>query len=356
LSLVLTKAVYFIEDMFEKLPIHWMWWPAIGGFAVGIIGYYQPNTLGVGYDNITNVLSGNVTLTLLLTLSLFKFLSWAIALGSGTSGGTLAPLLTIGGACGAIIGSFILGLFPNAQISLSMAALIGMSAMFAGASRAYLTSIAFALEATMQSEALLPLLGACTASYLVSFFFMENTIMTEKIARRGIYTPDAYEPDILRKIKVAEVFSNKPHRFHFQTSLKAIKDYLRTSSSSDTHILVTDHDGNYHGMVAFAQLYAHADENVSVTSIVNKQGSTIYSNESLSKAVEQMSEQEEELLPVLSPEDQKVVGVLTYKDVLKAYNANIRASKEAGINLSLKRQRLRMMIRGRNFYKTKNPL
>ncbi|MBC7400297.1 MAG: chloride channel protein, partial [Mucilaginibacter sp.] len=99
-SLGITKIVYWVEDMFEKLPIHWMWWPAVGGLAVGAIGYYAPHTLGVGYDNITGILSGTWPLTLVLSLCIFKFLSWAIALGSGTSGGTLAPLLTMGGAAG----------------------------------------------------------------------------------------------------------------------------------------------------------------------------------------------------------------------------------------------------------------
>jgi CIC family chloride channel protein len=102
LSVGITKIVYSIEDAFEKLPIHWMWWPAIGGLAVGAYRFYAPHTLGVGYDNITGILSGSWPLQLVITLCLFKFLSWAIALGSGTSGGTLAPLLTIGGACGVL--------------------------------------------------------------------------------------------------------------------------------------------------------------------------------------------------------------------------------------------------------------
>ncbi|MDB5151063.1 MAG: chloride channel protein, partial [Mucilaginibacter sp.] len=125
ISIGVTKIVYFIEDSFEKLPVHWMWWPAIGGLAVGVIGYFAPHTLGVGYDNITGILSGTWTIRLLGMLCFFKFLSWAIALGSGTSGGTLAPLLTIGGAAGALIGSGILMIFPAAGITIPLAALIG---------------------------------------------------------------------------------------------------------------------------------------------------------------------------------------------------------------------------------------
>jgi len=356
LSLLLTKAVYYIEDLFERLPIHWMWWPAMGGLAVGIIGYYQPNTLGVGYDNITSVLSGNVTLTLLLSLSIFKFLSWAIALGSGTSGGTLAPLLTIGGACGAIIGSVIMTLFPSAEINLSMSALIGMSAMFAGASRAFLTSIAFALEATMQSAALLPLLGACTASYLISFFFMENTIMTEKIARRGVLTPDAYEPDILENLTVAQVYSSKPKTLDLQGKIKDIRPFLAKNTQNESHFVVVDPNGHYQGTVSTAKLYSCIDENTTISSILEKSQCMIFGNDSLSKAIELISEEQEESVPVLSPDGHKVIGVLTYKDILKAYNVQMRERKKTGTNLSLNRQRMKMIVRGRNFYKTKNPL
>jgi CIC family chloride channel protein len=352
LSLALTKAVYAIEDLFEKLPIHWIWWPAMGGLAVGLIGYYEPNTLGVGYDNIINVLSGNITLALLLSLSFFKFLSWAIALGSGTSGGTLAPLLTIGGACGAIIGSILILLFPSADLSLPMAALIGMAAMFAGASRAYLTSIAFALEATMEPAALLPLLGACTAAYLISFFFMENTIMTEKIARRGIYTPDSYEPDILRKLSVAQVISNEFIILNPLAFVQEIRTLLNSHLLTDNHCIVVDDKGDFLGTVAITDLYGDKiDKNTTVSLILKKSKRVIKSNDSLSKAVELMSEQQEELIPVID-DGQKIIGVLTYRDILKAYKGQLRESNEAGINLSLKRQRIKMLIKGRKFYKT----
>src|SRR6185312_15788557 len=160
-SVYVTRAVYAIEDGFDKLPIHWMWWPAIGGLAVGIIGYFAPTTMGVGYDNIKQILSGNATIQVLLVLCLLKFASWAIALGSGTSGGTLAPLFTIGGALGALIGTALTVLLPQAGVDPRVAALVGMAAMFAGASRALLASVVFAFETTRQPLGLLPLLGGC---------------------------------------------------------------------------------------------------------------------------------------------------------------------------------------------------
>lgn len=243
ISIGLTKFVYLVEDNFEKLPIHWMYWPAIGGLGVGVIGYFSPHTFGVGYDNIINLLSGKLSLSIIGSLCLFKFLSWSIALGSGTSGGTLAPLLTIGGASGSIMGALILIIFPNSGITIPMAALIGMSAMFAGASRAYLTSITFALEATMQSNSLLPLLGACTAAYLVSLFFMKNTIMTEKIARRGVITPDSYQPDILIKINAEQILSQNELIFQAENSIKDVLLFIGNKKLKKKWYLVKNKEG-----------------------------------------------------------------------------------------------------------------
>lgn len=199
----LSRSVYAIEDLFEKLQIHWMWFPAIGAIAIGVTGYFAPETMGVGYGNIRFLLTGQVPLTMLFSLCVLKYISWSVSLGSGTSGGTLAPLFTIGGALGALLGIGILHLFPSAPVIIPMAALIGMASMFAGASRALLTSILFALETTGQSDTLLPLLGACIAAYFISFFLMDGSIMTEKIKRRGVHAPDAFHPDVLHSISVA---------------------------------------------------------------------------------------------------------------------------------------------------------
>ncbi len=190
-SVYVTKLVYWIEDLFDHLPVHWMWWPALGGFVVGGVGLLAPHTLGVGYDNIEHILDGSLTGLVLVTFCFLKLVSWSIALGSGTSGGTLAPLFTIGGGLGAACGT-LLNMLHFRSIDSRMAALVGMAAMFAGSSRAFLASLVFAYEATHQQSALLPLLSGCTAAYLVSSLLMRNTIMTEKIVRRGIVVPAEY--------------------------------------------------------------------------------------------------------------------------------------------------------------------
>jgi chloride channel protein, CIC family len=203
----ISRSVYVIEDLFEKIPIHWMWFPAIGAVVIGVAGYFAPYTMGVGYDNIRNLLTGKLPLAILLSLFLLKYLSWSVSLGSGTSGGTLAPLFTIGGAFGALTGALILHFYPDAPVNITLAALIGMASMFAGAARALLTSVLFAMETTGQSNTLLPLLGACIAAYFVSFFLMEGSIMTEKIKRRGVHAPDAFHPDVLQAVPVTGFLS-----------------------------------------------------------------------------------------------------------------------------------------------------
>ena len=194
-AVVLTKAVYWIEDAFEHLPIHWMWWPTLGGLVVGVIGFISPATLGVGYENIDHILSGNFVGSALIFFIVMKFLSWSIALGSGTSGGTLAPIFTIGGGIGAAFGSWIASTFPSIGVDIRIAALVGMAGSFAGASRALLTSVLFAFETTRQPHGLLPLLGGCTASFLVSAVLMRHTIMTERLARRGHHVPVEYSAE-----------------------------------------------------------------------------------------------------------------------------------------------------------------
>lgn len=185
-----SKIVYFIEDAFEHLPMHWMWWPAIGGLAVGIVGFFEPRSLGVGYANIQSGIDANISIGIAVSILIWKFVSWSISLGSGTSGGTLAPLLTFGSLTGFLLGKFLIPLFP--EISISLLALVGMAAVFAAASRGFLASVAFAFECTQKTECIAPLLVGCGVAYFVSHYLMKHSIMTERIARRGTAVPHEY--------------------------------------------------------------------------------------------------------------------------------------------------------------------
>jgi CIC family chloride channel protein len=188
----ISRSIYLIEDAFERLPLHWMWWPAIGGLVVGLVGFISPETMGVGYENIERLLNGQFVGTALAVFCVLKFVSWSIALGSGTSGGTLAPIFTIGGGLGVLTGQALQAVFPHAGVDLRMAGLIGMAASFAGASRALFTSVVFAMEITGQFDCLLPLMIGCSAAFVASALTMRNTIMTEKLVRRGHHVPSEY--------------------------------------------------------------------------------------------------------------------------------------------------------------------
>jgi CBS domain-containing protein len=347
ISVFTTKIVYYIEDGFEKLPVHWMWWPAIGGLFVGIIGYFAPRTLGVGYENITDVLSGSLTLKVVFALCIFKFISWAVALGSGTSGGTLAPLLTIGGAAGVLLGSVILHFFPHSGITLSLAALVAMSAMFAGASRALLTSIIFALEATGQSNALLPLLAGCIASYIVSFFIMENTIMTEKITRRGVKTPDSYEPDILETISVKQVMSENGLMLSEENTIGEVRDWLEKETDySSNYFIIVNKENEFRGIISSSNLFSnHHKRDLLVGSLIKRNSISIGVDSSLRNAVELMAKENIDILPVTSNEN-TVIGILSYKDIISAYKSDIENYVKKKPSISLKRNGLKILVQG----------
>jgi CIC family chloride channel protein len=196
----LSRMMYGFEDLFGKLPVHWMWWPAIGGLGVGLGGLFFPRGLGVGYDNIAILLAGRATLALVFGVIVFKSLMWAFSLGSGTSGGVLAPLLMIGASIGALSAHLLH--MPEGTL-----ALIGMGAMLAGALGSPLTAIVFSIELTHALPALLPLVVACITSYAVTSLIMPRSILTEKLGRRGHHLTREYGVDPLEMVSVEDAMT-----------------------------------------------------------------------------------------------------------------------------------------------------
>ncbi len=347
ISVGITKLVYFIEDLFEKLPIHWAWWPAIGGLCVGIVGYYAPRTLGVGYNNITDVLAGSLPMKVIMALCILKFVSWSVALASGTSGGTLAPLLTIGGCTGALIGSAVLYFFPASGITITLAALVGMSAMFAGASRALLTSIIFALETTGQPNALVTLLAACTGSYLVSFFLMENTIMTEKIARRGVKTPNSFHPDILDEVTVKEVIGDTGFVLNEENEIGEAREWLEKEAGyRNNYFVIVNNEHALCGIVSSSSLFGgQHDIKASVGSLIRRKSVSISLDATLKEAVELMIKENIDVLPVVS-HDLQLAGILSHGNILSAYKLDMNKYHRSEPHISIKRQSMKILIKG----------
>lgn len=205
-----SKGLYWVEDLFERLPIHWMWWPALGGLVLGVIGYFYPVVLGVGYDTISGILNNQLALPALLSVMVFKTIVLYVTLGSGTSGGLLAPTFMIGAAFGAVFALGMNAIFPSANLDPGAYALVGMAAVFAAASRSTFAFIIFAFEITRDYNAVLPLMLVCVIADLVAHRLMTNSIMTEKLARRGLRIPQEYEIDIMQQVNVSEVMDPNP--------------------------------------------------------------------------------------------------------------------------------------------------
>jgi CIC family chloride channel protein len=356
-SVVVTKAVYFIEDCFDKLPIHWMWWPAIGGLVVGLIGTFAPATLGVGYQNITNALTGQLSLSVLVTLCFWKFLSWSVSLGSGTSGGTLAPLLTIGSSLGCLLGLVGQHFFPEAQISLPLAALVGMAALFAGSARALLTSIVFAMETTMQEKTLLPLIAGCVTSFMVSFILMRTTIMTEKIIRRGVRLPDSYHPDVLEMQTVSDILSAGVSEdiplIKGSTTVRSVREWLLDGGihySYNSLLIVTEDKKTLLGSISKLWLFENkVDMDVPVSTAITSKTYSIYKDNSLQLAVEFMLKTKQDILPVVDRSSQNLIGVISEHDILKVFEQRFHEENHQQRHISMKKSTLDALNSGKKF-------
>ncbi len=334
-----TRLVYWIEDLFEKLPIHWMWWPAIGGVVVGVVGLFAPRTMGVGYANISDIISARFAWQALAVLAALKLLSWSIALGSGTSGGTLAPLFTIGGGMGALLGMAAAHAFPGAGVRVEIAGLVGMAAIFAGASRALLASAVFAFEATLQPLGLLPLLGGCTASYLISCLLMRNTIMTEKIARRGVQVPAEYEADFLDRVLVRDVATANPVTLKSEDTLKFVRAWVASGVAGTSHQgFAVMEGGHVSGVVTRRDLLNPANDDArTVASLLNRPPVVVYADCTLREAADHMVNHDVGRLPVMDRrEPGRMVGFITRSDVLRAHRRRLDETQTQRRHLRLK--------------------
>jgi H+/Cl- antiporter ClcA len=337
ISVWVTRIVYDIEDWFEKLPVHWMWWPAIGGLVVGVIGYFAPLTLGVGYSNIEDIVNGRLTLAALAFLCVMKFLSWSISLGSGTSGGTLAPLFTIGGALGGMAGLGVAALAPHFGVDPRIAALVGMAAIFAGASRALLTAVVFAFETTAQPAGLLPLLGGCTAAYLISALMMRNTIMTEKIARRGVRVPSEYVADYLDQVAVGDVCSREVVSLRTTQTLAEVRRWLNDGGEDTRHqgFPVVDEAGRVRGVLTRRTLLdPQWHYTLTLGELSTRPPIAVNENHSLREAADHMvAEKVGRLIVVGKDNPGKLVGILTRGDILAAHARRLREARDSSRHL-----------------------
>lgn len=349
-SVWVTRFTYFVEDTFAKIPsrIHWMWWPVMGAFIAGFIGWIDPRTLGVGYDNIDALLDGDMAelgLVALLSFGTLKFLSWSISLGSGTSGGTLAPLFMIGGSLGGAIGYILNMAFPSFEINVGLAALVGMGAIFSGSARALLTAIVFSYEATREPGAMLPLLAGCSTAYLISAFTMRTTIMSEKIERRGLRVPSGYSADYLTQITVGDVCAREIITIHADDTVGAVRRWLRSDHKHTRHqgFPIVDRDGRVLGVITQRYLFdPQQPDDRPVRMLIEREPLTCFESHTLRDAADHMVKNGVGRLIVVGHESpHPMVGLITRGDVLRANAQRIHENTEAIRQIDLRKAILR---------------
>jgi len=319
-----SKLLYWVEDQFEKLPVDDMWWPAIGALGLGIIGYFVPRVLGVGYDTITAILNNQLLLKALILVLVFKALALVISLGSGTSGGLLAPMFMSSAALG---GAFALVL--NSTVGTHLApgafALVAMGAVFGAASRATFTFIIFAFEITRDYNSVLPLMLVCVIADGIAMFFTQTSIMTEKLARRGLHIHQDYEPDVLQSVFVSETMATDISTIPETMTVAELAQRLASHDRQLRHYAwpIVDAADKLKGIITRGDVMRALEQDPAGAMTVRTAGSTTlivtYPDELLYTAAEKMLHNKVGRLLVVSRTDpSQMVGYLGRSGIMAA--------------------------------------
>jgi chloride channel protein, CIC family len=326
LSSLLTVSVYASEDLFAKLPIHWTWWPAIGGLAVGLGGMIFPQALGVGYDTIRQFLEGPVPLHVIAGVLLVKSAIWVISLGSGTSGGVLAPLLMMGAALGGVE-AFVLP-----QQGAGFWPLVSMGAILGGTMRAPFTAILFALELTHDINVLLPLLVAATLAHATTVLLLKRSILTEKVARRGFHLTREYAIDPLEILFVREVMRTNLAALPAEATLEDLRHILvRQRTGRGQHLFpVVDLERRLKGVITRKQLHELVDSGGPPVSLgdILREPVVAHPEEPLRAIVFRMAETGFTRLPVVDPHTGRLAGMISLRNLLRARVRNLHEERQ----------------------------
>ncbi len=326
-----TKLLYWTEDLFERLPVDEFWLPVIGGFGLGIIGFFVPRVLGVGYDTISGILNNQLTMGVLLTVMIFKTLALLVSLGSGTSGGLLAPLFMASAAMGGMVALLLNSAMPGLDLEPGAFALAAMVAVFGAASRSTFAFIIFGFEITQDYNAILPLMLVCIIADLVALVFMRNTVMTEKLARRGLRVPSEYEADSLQQVTVGDMMVpttvNLPGDMRVKDLADRIAggepDYVRHQA-----FLIVDEDDHLTGIITRGDLLVALDEpaggDLSVMQAGTPSPIVAYPDEMVNDALNRLVHNDIGRLPVVGRDDpRRIVGYLSRGAILRARRRRI---------------------------------
>jgi chloride channel protein, CIC family len=322
-----SKLLYWTEDQFEKLPVDELWWPAIGALGLGIIGYFVPRVLGVGYDTIGDILNANLAWKLLLVVMVAKAAALVISLGSGTSGGLLAPMFMSSAAMGGVFAMSVDRIFPAANLSAGAFALVAMGAVFGAASRATFSFIIFAFEITRDYNSVLPLMLVSVIADGIAMWLMPRaSIMTEKLARRGLHIHQEYEADVLKQVRVSETMDPDVPKLRADMKVSELSDLIaRRDPEVSRHqgMFILNPDGTLVGVITRGDVMRALDADPTGASMVLDAGSrevvVTYPDETLHDASAKMLRNNIGRLPVVDRNDsRKVVGYLGRPGIMVA--------------------------------------
>jgi CBS domain-containing protein len=324
-SSLMTVCLYAVEDLFRRLPIHWMWWPALGGLVVGIGGYLNPAVLGVGYDTIHALLGGGVATHSATSLLVGKMVVWIVSLSSGTSGGVLAPLLIMGGALGSVEGH----LMPFGDAGFW--ALLGMAAILAGTMRAPLTATFFAVELTGNTHVMVPLLTASIAAFALTVLVMKRSILTERIARRGLHLTREYGIDPFLDTRVRDVMTSPVDTLPADMPIADAVAFFTDSEKGSQHrsYPVVDGGGLPIGMITRSDILRWTRDGWS-------EGETLrdavrepllgYGDELVGQLADRMATNDVGRVPVVERSSGRLVGLVARRDLLRV-RARVRTEE-----------------------------
>lgn len=316
LAVVIGKGLFLVEEGFRRLPVREFWHPVIGAAGFAIVGLAVPSALGVGYDAIGDVLDGRIALGATAVLLVGKLLAWWLALGSGTSGGTLAPLLLVGGCFGALFGELAVNVVPGPHPSVSAFALVAMAATFGAATRTPFTSIVFLFELTRDYDSILPLMGTTVIAVVVTRALLHESLMTEKLSRRGLAISNFYEADPTRMIRVEQVMSAPAVTIGADVTLDDVVDVV--ASTRHSAYPVVDDAGRCIGVLSRMDLLgpSAAAPGGTVMDVASTDVVSIAPDAAVRDALGLMLAEDVEHLPVIDGD--RLVGICTRTDVLRA--------------------------------------
>ena len=335
-----TKLLYLVEDQFERLPIDEFWHPAIGALGLGIIGYFVPRVLGVGYDTISDILNNSLAWKILLLIAVFKTLALVISLGSGTSGGLLAPMFMASAALGGVFALGVDHLVPGADLAPGAFALVAMGAVFGAAARATFAFIVFAFELTRDYNSVLPLMLVCVIADAIAIRFLPNSIMTEKLARRGLETYSEYETNVMKQIKVGEIMVQGVLTAGPRQTVREVADRM---ASGDPRLVrhralpIVNEEGQLVGIVTQGDILRALEEDPAGDLPVIEVGSrsliVAHPDESAFEALTKMLMNNVGRLPVVDRKNpQKMVGYINRASVMASWSKHLNEEslREAG--------------------------